>query len=349
MPIPLDGSPPARLDENTVDSLLKPANTSDVSPKTESGLVSKSKVHRAIDSFLLQNGALMRVDDAFRPYGEIGWESNDTYDLSKALPTVVLRNEDFSRIARLIADGPRVELRFDIANQSYPAGSLSNNVVAEIRGTDKQDSIIILGAHIDSWHLATGAIDNAIGCAIMMEAAHILLKSGVHPRRTIRVVLFSGEEQGLLGSQAYVAEHFGTAEAPKSEFHKLDAYLNIDSGTGRIRAANVFGPPSAADFLRPMLKPFEPVGLEGVVAHTVRQLRSTDATTFSWAGLPAIGLSQDPIDYSFTWHSDLDTYDQVLAEDAQEAALEIAVLTFQLADADESVPRFAETEMPSQR
>ena len=113
-----------------------------------------------------------------------------------------------------------------------------------------QDEVIMLGGHLDSWHSATGATDNAIGCSIMMEAARILLKLGVQPRRTIRVALWSGEEEGILGSQAYVKEHFGSFEAPKPEFSKLVAYLNIDTGTGQLRGASVFGPPAAATTLR---------------------------------------------------------------------------------------------------
>ena len=144
-----------------------------------------------------------------------------------------MRNEDYGRIARILADGTPVELEFNIVNKVYPEGRTSYNAIAEIPGSDKKDEIVMLGGHLDSWHSATGATDNAIGCAIMMEAARILKAIGVQPRRTIRVALWSGEEEGLLGSQAYVREHFGSFENPKPEYATLDAYLNIDSGTGR--------------------------------------------------------------------------------------------------------------------
>src|SRR5436309_12433138 len=124
----------------------------------------------------------------------------------------------------------------------------------------------MLCGHLDSWHSATDATDNAIGCATMMEAARILKAIGVKPRRTIRVALWSGEEQGLLGSLAYVYQHFGTAEEPKPEFAKLDAYLNIDSGTGRARGATIFGPPEAAAILRQTLAPFADLGIGGAAA-----------------------------------------------------------------------------------
>ena len=121
----------------------------------------------------------------------------------------------------------------------------------------------MLGGHLDSWHAATGATDNAIGCAVMMEAARILQAIGVKPRRTIRVALWGGEEQGLLGSKAYVAQHFGTFENPKPEYSKFAGYFNVDSGTGRIRSASVFGPPEAAAILREIFKPFEDLGVLG--------------------------------------------------------------------------------------
>ena len=135
-----------------------------------------------------------------REHGQIRAFNNRTYDVAKAVPTVVLRNEDYGRIARIIADGTPVELEFNIVNTYYPEGKTSYNTVAEIPGTDKADEVVMLGGHLDSWHAATGATDNAIGCAIMMEAARILQAIGAKPRRTIRVALWSGEEEGLLGS-----------------------------------------------------------------------------------------------------------------------------------------------------
>src|SRR5881227_2688840 len=141
-----------------------------------------------------------------------------------------MSNEDYGRITRILADGTDVTLEFNIVNRIYPEGKTSYNTVAEIPGSDKADEVIMLGGHLDSWTSATGATDNAIGCAIMMEAARILLATGAKPRRTIRVALWSGEEEGLLGSFAYVKEHFGSAEAPGKDFNKLDAYWNIDDG-----------------------------------------------------------------------------------------------------------------------
>ncbi|MBA3298295.1 MAG: M20/M25/M40 family metallo-hydrolase, partial [Acidobacteria bacterium] len=209
----------------------------------------------AINAMLMNAGAAIRVNDAGRDHGQIRAFQNRAYDITKAPPTVVLRNEDYGRIARILGDGTPVTLEFTIVNQTYLGGT-SYNAIAEIPGTDKADEVVMLGGHLDSWHAATGATDNAIGCAVMMEAARILQAIGVKPRRTIRVALWGGEEQGLLGSKAYVREHFGTAENPKPEFAKFNGYFNVDSGTGRIRGASVFGPPQTAAVLREIFKPF---------------------------------------------------------------------------------------------
>jgi Zn-dependent M28 family amino/carboxypeptidase len=138
--------------------------------------------------------------------------------------------------------GSPVDLEFTIVNREYPEGHTTYNVVAEIPGTDKKDEIVMLGGHYDSWHDATGATDNGIGSSMMLEAVRILTALHVKPRRTIRIALWSGEEVGLLGSLAYVREHFGSAENPKPEFSKLDAYFNIDYRSGSTTTSGVTGP-----------------------------------------------------------------------------------------------------------
>jgi Zn-dependent M28 family amino/carboxypeptidase len=170
----------------------------------------------------------------------------------------VLSNEHYGRIARLIDLGRDVRLEFTIVNRTYPGGT-SYNAIGEIPGTDKADEVVMLGGHLDSWHSSTGATDNAIGCAIMMEAVRILQAVGAKPRRTIRVALWGGEEQGLLGSQAYVRDTFGFFEdAPrKPAYDKFSAYWNIDSGTGLVRGASIFGPPESARIIAQFIKPWE--------------------------------------------------------------------------------------------
>jgi carboxypeptidase Q len=299
------------------------------------------------DKFLKDNGALLRVNDAGREHGQIRAFNNRTFDVNKALPTVVMRNEDYGRISRILADNTEVVLEFDILNRVYPEGKTSYNTIAEIPGSDKADEVIMLGGHLDSWHAATGATDNAIGCAIMMEAARILKSIGVKPRRTIRVALWSGEEQGLLGSLAYVNEHFGSYENPKPGYEKFGGYFNIDSGTGRIRGASVFGPPEGGKIMRDLLKPFKDEGVAGAIATRSRGTGGTDSTSFNNAGLPGISLAQDPIEYgTHTWHTNLDTYERILEEDVKKDAIVVAFALYKLAMRDELLPRFSRDQMP---
>lgn len=301
----------------------------------------------AIDAMLVSGGALVRVNDAGRDHGQIRAFNNNTFDPARMVPTVILRNEDFGRISRILADGTPVRLEFTIVNKSYPEGRTSYNAIAEIPGTDKRDEVVMLGGHLDSWHAATGATDNAIGCAVMMEAARILKSLGVRPRRTIRVALWSGEEQGLLGSKAYVKQHFGTYEAPKPEFDRLAGYFNVDTGTGRIRGASVFGPTAAAAILREAFAPFEDFGVMGATATKSRRSGGTDSTSFNEAGLPGIGLSQDPIEYgTYTWHTNLDTYERIIEEDVKKSAVAIAAAVYHLAMREEMLPRFSKEDMP---
>jgi carboxypeptidase Q len=301
-----------------------------------------------VDAMLIESGAALRINDAGRDHGQIRAFHNRTFDIAKAVPTVVLRNEDYGRITRLLAGGMPVTLEFNIVNRSYPEGTTSYNAVAEIPGSDKKDEVVMLGGHLDSWHSATGATDNAIGCAVMMEAARILKAIGIQPRRTIRVALWGGEEQGLLWSKAYVKEHFGTFESPKPGFHKFAGYFNVDSGTGRIRGASVFGPPEAAAVLREAFAPFEDLGIMGALATSSRRSGGTDSTSFNEAGLPGIGLSQDPIEYgTYTWHTNLDTYERIIEDDVKKSAIAIAAAVYHVAMRDELLPRFSKDQMPA--
>jgi hypothetical protein len=312
------------------------------------GRLTAAQVAQQVDKFLFDNKAALRINDAGRPHGQIIAFNSRGYDTSQAVPTVVMRNEDYGRIARTLADGTPVDIDAEIVNRTYPEGRTSYNTIAEIPGTDKKDEVVMLGGHLDSWHSATGATDNAIGCAIMMEAARILKTIGVQPRRTIRVALWSGEEEGLLGSLAYVKEHFGTAENPKPEFAKFGGYLNVDTGTGRVRGASVFGPPEAAKILRDALAPVKDLGVGGAAATSSRNVGGTDSTSFNNAGLPGIGFAQDSIEYnSHTHHTNLDTYERVIEEDVKASAVTVATLLYQLAMRDEMLPRFSTSEMPA--
>jgi hypothetical protein len=354
--VPVDLSQPTRRrDDQAARALYDPNDPGASSPPQPPSQrprppMTARQISAQVNAFLVANGAKVRVNDAGRPHGQIAAYGNPGFDVAKAVPTVVIRNEDYGRISRLLADGTPVTLEFDIVNRLYPEGKTAYNAIAEIPGSDKQDEIVMLGGHLDSWHAATGATDNAIGCATMMEAARILKAIGVTPRRTIRVALWSGEEQGLLGSAAYVREHFGTFERPKPRFHKLDVYLNMDAGTGRIRGARVFGPSEATAVIRDALAPFVDLGVMGARAGRGRFLGATDSSSFSNAGLPSVYFDQDPIEYDTnTHHTNLDHYERVIEADARSSAAAIAALLYQLAMRDQMLPRFGKDDMPPPR
>jgi carboxypeptidase Q len=317
------------------------------------GHLSGQQVNQYIAAFLRDNPPALRLTETGRGRipGVIVAQngSGQMYDeASQVSPGVILRNDDFGRIARLLVDGTPVKVEFNVANQYFPDGSTSYVTVGEIPGTDKADEVVMLGGHLDSWTSATGATDNAIGCAIMLEAARILQTVGAKPHRTIRVALWAGEEEGLLGSFAYVKDHFGSAEAPTPDYKKLQAYWNIDDGTGRVRGASIFGPPEAAVVLAQYFKPFEEWGIYGASASAARVEGGSDNGAFAVAGLPGIGAQQDPIEYnSTTWHTNLDTYERIVPDDVMKNAVITASVVYHLAMRDKLLPRFSAEDMPA--
>jgi hypothetical protein len=354
--IPVNFSPPAkRRDDEMVKAQFAPNNTGGGrggfggrgGNTPDPDRLTPVQVAEQIDAMLIAGGAVVRLNDAARGDGVIVAQQNRAYDPTRTVPTLILRNDDFGRVERLLADGEDVKMEFQVVNRDYPEGKTSYNVVGEIPGTDKADEIVMLGGHLDSWHAATGATDNAIGSAIMMEAARLIQSMGLKPRRTVRVALWSGEEEGLLGSLAYVKQHFGTAENPQPEWAKLDCYFNVDTGTGRLRGAGIFGPPEAAAVLRPVLAQFTDWGVFGASNTSSRAIGGTDSTSFNNAGLPGVGFSQDPIEYNtLTHHTNLDTYERIIPDDVQKAAVIVAAAVWHVANRDEMVPRFTRETMP---
>ena len=351
VPVTIDG-PVRRRGLAELRSQYDPRNAPTPPPARPAGpvddddVLSRREIAQRVAAFLKDRRAVVQVNDAGRDHGQIRAFSNRTFDVEQTLPTLVMRNEDFGRISRLLRHG-NVELEVEIVNRLYPEGRTSYNAIAEIPGTDKADEVIMLGGHLDSWHAATGATDNGIGVTVMMEVARILQAIGIEPRRTIRVALWGGEEQGLLGSQAYVKEHFGSFEDPTPDYAAFGGYFNIDGGTGQARAATVFGPLAAADVLRAALAPFEDLGVVGASATMSRRRGGSDHTSFNEAGLPGISMRQDPIQYgTYTWHTNLDTYERVIEQDAVTSAITIAAAVYHLAMRDELLPRLG-GKMPS--
>jgi Zn-dependent M28 family amino/carboxypeptidase len=241
----------------------------------------------------------------------------------------LLRNQDYRRIERLLADGERVALEFDILNESHPTGFTSYYVFAEIPGTLNADEVVFLGEHLDSSHAATGAGDDAIGCAVLMETARIIQTVGLRPKRTIRFAFWSGEEQGALGSTAYVQKH-------RTSMNKVTTHIEADMGAGRVRGALVQGPREAADIVRDMLRG---LAQDGVIGATADATAANDNRPFADAGVPTIRLALDLLSGMRTYHTDLDTFDQLVETDARQRALVSAVLAVRLANADSMLPR----------
>lgn len=320
-------------------------------PPRRPGSLEPRELNAQIDAFLVANHALVRVNDAALRNGQVRAFSNRTFDEGKTVPTVVMRHEDYGRIFRVMQDGTTVQLSFEIVNHRFPGG-LGYNVVAELPGASKPEEVILLGAHLDAWHTATGATDNGVNAAIMMEAARILQTLGVRPARTIRIALWDGEEHGLLGSKAYVEAHYGTAEAPKPEFGQVVAYFNADAGAGQLRGLSLFGPPAGAQVLRELLAPFQDLGARGATFSKTRPGKgrsgpSTDTATFSAAGLPAVNVVQDGLEYfEYTWHTTLDTLERVPVDDAKRTAAMLASVAYHLAQRPERLPFFTKEELP---
>jgi len=210
-------------------------------------------------------------------------------------------------------------------------------VVGEIRGTDKADEIVLIGAHFDSWHGATGATDNAAGSAAMMEVLRIFKTAGLRPRRTVRIGLWGAEENGLIGSQAYVREHLGTREAPRPELAKMSAYFNIDNGTGRIRGIWMQGNTAVKPIFESWTRPLKDLGVDILGP---RSVTSTDHTRFDAVGVPAFQFVQERLEYnSRTHHSNMDFYDRVQAEDMKQMATVAAIFVWHAANRDALLPR----------
>ena len=217
----------------------------------------------------------------------------------------------------------------DIDNKFYDTDLNAFNIVAELPGTDKADEVVMLGAHFDSWHTGTGATDNAAGSAVMMEAMRILKTSGVKLRRTVRIGLWGGEEEGLLGSKAYVKAHFGdpATMALKPEHAKLAGYFNVDNGTGLIRGVYLQGNEAVAPIFQQWMEPFKNLGMTTL---TIRNTGGTDHLSYDAVGLPGFQFIQDEVEYdSRTHHSNMDVYERIQANDMMRNAVIVASFVMQ--------------------
>ncbi len=270
----------------------------------------------------------------------------------RMIPQMTMATEDYNRLVRMIQQGVKPKMSVDIQTQYHDEDLMGYNTVAEIPGTDPtlKAEIVMLGGHLDSWHGSTGATDNAAGCAVAMEAARILIASGLKPRRTIRVALWSGEEQGLNGSREYVKQQFGemkpsaTAGQPgeivkTANYDNLSAYYNLDNGTGKIRGVYMQGNSAVRPLFEAWLAPFGEMGAKTL---TMSNTGGTDHLSYDRIGLPGFQFIQDEIEYDTrTHHSNQDNYDRIQADDMKQAATVMAAFVYQTAMMDEKMPRKA--------
>jgi len=275
-------------------------------------------------------------------------------------PQITLATEQWTRIARILAAKKEVELEVNVKNNFYdgPEAMTQNDTIAEIPGTDKKDEVVMLGAHLDSWHTGTGATDNGAGSIVMMEAVRILTALGVKPRRTIRIGLWSGEEQGLLGSQWYVQHHFGSRPEStdpqrkgepsvnrrdsgpmtvKPEQKTVSVYFNVDNGTGKIRGIFLQENAMTQPIFETWMKPFHDLGMDTI---SMRNTGGTDHLSFDAVGIPGFQFIQDPIEYDTrTHHSNMDVYDRLQPEDLKQMAVIVASFVYMAAQRDQMFPR----------
>ena len=300
-------------------------------------------LRRKIVRFFKNEGVAVWLQAGQRAHGTMVVHRGGAFatDADPSMPQLVVVMEHYWRIIRLLQHDIPVKLRLHVATTFHSKDSLGYNVVAEIAGTDKRlkNELVMLGGHLDSWHAGTGATDNAAGCAVAMEAVRIIQTLGLQPRRTIRIALWGGEEQGLLGSKGYVKKHFGDKEsmALKPAHANFSAYFNLDNGTGKIRGIYLQGNDAAKPIFEAFLLPFHDLGARTV---TIRNTGGTDHLSFDAIGLPGFQFIQDPLDYpTRTHHTNMDVYDHIQESDLMQASVIMAAFVYQTAMRPEKIPR----------
>jgi hypothetical protein len=360
---PQDKAALERYDEEGLEKLAEYAIPAERDNERQAGFLRRREFRKLLAQFAIDEKILALVDSGsgsgdggiFRVQSSGTWRDDEPL----GVPSVGLAPEHYARIARLIDAKTEVELEIDVAARFHDQDLNAYNTVAEIPGTDKKGEVVMLGAHLDSWHTGTGATDNAAGSVVMMEAMRILKSLGVAPKRTIRIALWSGEEQGLLGSRAYVEQHLAKREDPKDpeqaklplfarttdkgaltfkpEHAKISAYFNVDNGTGKIRGIYAQENAAAAPLFAAWLTPFHDLGATTV---TMRNTGSTDHVPFDEVGVPGFQFIQDEVEYSTrTHHTNWDTFERLQREDLMQAAAVVASVVWEAANRNEMMPR----------
>jgi hypothetical protein len=323
-------------------------------------LIRRRELRDAVDKFLANEKPLAVIESGRGDLGTFYVQGGGDWKVRKpmaTIPEISMESEHFGRIARLLDRGVPVELELDVVAHFIDEDQMQANTIAELPGGDKKDEIVMLGAHLDSWHGGTGATDNGAGSVVVMEAMRILKAINAKPRRTIRAGLWTGEEQGIYGSKAYVEQHFASRppQTPeeqdlpfyrqrekwpltlKPEHAKLAAYFNLDNGSGRIRGIYAEDNAGVVPIFEAWLAPFKDLGATTV---TMNRTGGTDHLSFDRVGLPGFQFIQDALDYETrTHHSNMDLYERLNKDDLMQAAVIMASFAWQAANRDAMLPR----------
>ena len=346
-PNPAEGPDLRRYTEDELKKMAEPAAPRPAANTPDAAALAARRNQAALRTklteMLMSEGAAAVLSARGGIYGTFNTTNGAPYaaDAKPVLPEIEMTPEDQLRLIRLVEAGIPVEVEMETKTRFQSQDLKGYNVVAEIPGTDRKlkSEVVMLGGHIDSWHAATGATDNAAGVAVMMEAVRILKATGVKPRRTIRIALWGEEEQGLHGSRNYVKNNFGDPATMKllPAHEKLSAYFNLDNGGGKIRGIYAQGNEAVAPIFVEWLKPFADLGATTV---TLRNTGSTDHVAFDAVGLPGFQFIQDGLDYfPQTHHTNQDTYDRLIADDLKQASVVVASFVYAAAMRDQKLPR----------
>jgi carboxypeptidase Q len=359
---PITEAPFKRLSDDEVTKIAEYQIPSEHAPFRFADFLKRQQFVKELNQFLADEKVLAVIDHSRGTAGggTVFVQSGGSYKVGETttVPQLTMASEHWTRIARLLQQKKDVTLELNVASTFYDDDLMQYDTVAEIPGTDKKDEVVMLGAHLDSWHAGTGATDNGAGTIVMMEAVRILKALDIKPLRTIRIGLWSGEEEGLLGSQGYVQQHFGSRPAMddplmkgmptllrreagpvtvKPEQAKVSAYFNVDNGTGKIRGVYLQENAAVAPLFEAWMRPLKDLGM---TALTMRNTGGTDHLSFDAVGIPGFQFIQDPIEYETrTHHSNMDVYDRLQPDDLKQAAVIVASFVYEAAMRDKMLPR----------
>ena len=364
VPEPIEKAPFRRQDDADLARIANFEAPPQLTPAARREFAERFRFQQELPKFLADEHVAAVLDITRQPGQDdtIFVQSGGSYEKGKTatVPRVTLSVEHFGRVARLIEKKVPVEVEVNVEARFYDDDDKAYDTIAEIAGTDPalKDQLVMLGGHMDSWHAGEGATDNGAGVAVAMEAVRLLKQLGARPRRTIRIALWSGEEEGLLGSRGYVKEHFGSRpestnprdqnlpsfmRSPagplqlKPEQKLVSVYFNLDNGTGKIRGVYLQGNTSVAPIFEKWMEPFHDLGMTTL---TMRNTGGTDHLSFDAVGIPGFQFIQDPMDYgALTHHSNLDVYEHIRPEDLKQAAVIMASFVYDAAMRDEMIPR----------